>query len=148
MRRIKQGERAYISYGEYMSLMQMSAKCPTAARIGKGYLRGWRLMFQGEAGNGVENIVPCYNGIVPVAVWAVSLNDEMELDKRYNYPNVYTKLELTVVINKKALKGYTYVLNVPMPTARISPEFKDIMREGYSDTGVDIRFWPDSFFEK
>ena len=146
MRRIRPDERVFLSYGEYMSLMQMSAKCPTAARIGKGYVRGWRLTFAGEAGNGVENIVPCYNGIVPVAVWAISINDEMELDKRYDYPALYTKIELTVIVSGRTIKGYTYVLNVPMPTARISPEFKDIMKEGYSDTGVDIRFWPDSFF--
>lgn len=146
MRRIKQGERAYISYGEYMSLLQMSAKCATAVRIGKGYIRGWRLTFQGEAGNGMENIVPCHDGIVPAAVWAVSIEDEMELDKRYMYPTKYTKLAMTVLVNGKKIEGFTYVLNTELPDTTPSQSTRDVIKEGYSDNGFDICDWPEDIF--
>ena len=129
-----------------MPLLQMSAKCATAIRLGKGYIRGWRLTFQGEAGNGTENIVPCHDGIVPAAVWAITVEDEKELDARYNDPIQYTKLELPVIIEGKPLMGFTYVLNERLPVASLSCLMKKIMQEGYSDNDIDISEWDSRFF--
>ena len=138
--------RLYLAYGEYMSLQQMAAKCATAQRVGKGYIRGWRLTFGGESGNGVENIVPCHNGIVPVAVWKVTLDDEKELDIRYKYPSMYTKLEFNVIYKNTIRSGFTYILNKQLSAAAPSQIMKDILKEGYSDTGIDVKDWNDIFF--
>lgn len=146
MEQATKGRRYYLAYGEYMSLLQMARKCETAVRVGKSSIRGWRLSFNGEAGNGVENIVPCYNQTVPITIWRVALEDEMELDKRYNYGIAYTKLEFRVVCNNESYIGFTYILNSPMPSALPSPQLKDIMKEGYSDNDIPIADWDSSFF--
>ena len=136
----------FLAYGEYMAIMQMAAKCPTAQRIGKSYIRHWRLTFQGESGNGVENIVPAHNEVVPVTLWRVSEDDVKELDWRYRYMTDYTKLSFDVVCEGTVYSGYTYVLNNSLPEAEPAQTTKDIMKEGYSDNGISVRHWDPRFF--
>lgn len=138
--------RIYIAYGEYMSIMQMASKCVTAKRIGRGFLRHWRLSFHGEMGNGIENIIPSHNDSVPITLWDISLDDERELDTRYEYPKRYTKIEVEAVYKGAAYKGYTYIINGNLPYATPSQALKDCMKEGYSDTGIAIKDWDPIFF--
>ena len=129
-----------------MSILQMSAKCVTAERIGKSFIRGWRLTFAGEAGNGIENIVPAHNAAVPVVIWRVGDDNVKELDWRYRYMSEYTTLSFDVVYEGNVYTGYTYVLNHPLPNAEPSQQLKDTMKEGYSDNDIPIKDWDPRFF--
>lgn len=136
--------RIYIAYGKYMSFSEMHELCKSAEHIGTGEIQHWYLTYQG---NSLENIIPCFGAKVPVAVWGISLADEMELDYVHNYRLAYTKLEMRVEINDNVYIGYTYVLNSLLPVSSPTKELKLIMQEGYSDNGFSVSEWDSRFFE-
>lgn len=138
--------RLYIAYGEFMSFSQMSELCPTAEYIGTGNIRHWRLMFQGETDNGRENIIPCHSCNVPVAVWSITIDDEMELDTVYNYRFTYTKCRIGVMYNNQMYTGFTYIINNTLPITTPSQRLKDLLKEGYSDNGIPLTDWDSRFF--
>lgn len=146
MKIARRGARYYIAYGEYLSIMQMAQKCITAERIGKSFIRGWKLDFRGTDGNAGENIVPCSDGVVPVCIWRVAMDDEVELDLRYKYPYLYTKKEFSVIKDGRIYTGFTYVMNGSFPSASLSKVMKMIMQEGYTDIDIPVAEWDSRFF--
>lgn len=143
IRMIDKGRRIYFAYGRFMSFSEMHKMCPQAKYLGTTEIIGWYLTFQG---NDCENIIPCTSSRVPVAVWAMTLGDEMELDTFYNYRFMYTKLAIQFEHNDVTYTGYTYVLNSILAVSAPSMKLKLLMQEGYSDNGLYASDWDSRFF--
>ena len=67
--------KIYLAYGSNMSLQQMYHRCPDAEPIGKGILKGWRLMFKGSQSGNYATIEKEEGCEVPVVAWAISSLD-------------------------------------------------------------------------
>ena len=96
-------ERYYIAYGSNLHQEQMSRRCPEARAVGTGWLRDWRLLFCGEPeGPAYLTIQPEEGCWTPVAVWAVSPQDEEALDWYEGYPTLYDKTDLELEVRETA----------------------------------------------
>ena len=79
----------YLAYGSNMDEDQMSHRCPGAKLIGTGRLHGFQLEFNRHA-TIVESENP--DSLVPVAVWKITPDDELRLDRYEGYPTYYRKI--------------------------------------------------------
>lgn len=71
--------KIYLAYGSNMSLQQMYYRCPDAEPVGKGVIKGYRLMFKGSKSGNYATIEPEEGQEVPVVAWAISDEDEENL---------------------------------------------------------------------
>ena len=81
----------YIAYGSNLNIQQMETRCSDAQIVGTAELTGWRLMFKGSKSGNYLTIERAEGHIVPVAVWAISEDDERNLDMYEGYPIFYYK---------------------------------------------------------
>lgn len=73
----------YLAYGSNMSPTRMKDRCPNAIYVDKGYLKGYKLVFDGHSRgfNGlVATIVPSKDSIVPYVLWEVNDRELLTLD--------------------------------------------------------------------
>ena len=73
MRKESDMSKHYIAYGSNLAVDQMSRRCPGARIEGKAELQDWRLAFHPHA-----TIRPEQGFTVPVLIWEITDNDEME----------------------------------------------------------------------
>ncbi len=85
-------KKIYIAYGSNIVRSQMAYRCPDAKIVGKGVLKGWRLLYR----SGYATIEPEEGETVPVLVWKVSAADEARLDRYEGFPDFYFKETLKV----------------------------------------------------
>lgn len=134
--------RYYITYGLLMSFAEMQKVCMTARHIGSGVIRHCSLDFRGELA--LPTLVPS-DGAAPVAVYAVSFDDEIDLDNKFP-SSMYCKVQCTAVVDGKEIQGYTHVIKDELPRVLPTQEIKNIMKEGYSDNGLGVSDWDSRFF--
>ena len=68
-------KRLYLAYGSNINLEQMAYRCPTAKVIGAAMLPNQELNFRR-----VATIDPKEGAEVPVLVWEIGQQDEINLD--------------------------------------------------------------------
>ena len=64
--------KLYAAYGSNLNIMQMGYRCPTAKVVGIGKILDYKLTFRG-----VATIEKEAKKEVPVAVWEIKENDEV-----------------------------------------------------------------------
>ena len=74
-------KRYYIAYGSNLNVRQMRWRCPDARIIGTAELKDQRLIFKGSKTGSFLSVEPCLGSTVPVAVWEVSPQDELALER-------------------------------------------------------------------
>ncbi len=98
----------YIAYGSNMERKQMELRCPGAKMIGIGYISGYRLEFYRNAtveksGNTKDR--------VPVAVWDIDQQDELNLDCYEGFPDYYFKDYIPVCMEDGSIvTGMIYLM--------------------------------------
>ena len=141
----KMKRKIYLAYGSNMSLQQMYHRCPDAEPIGKGILKGWRLMFKGSQSGNYATIEKEEGCEVPVVAWAISSLDEKYLDRYEGFPNFYVKE--TVVFEyigdrpgrRTKGEGMVYVMSSEKSTLGLPSErYYDVLLEGYHRFGFDV----------
>lgn len=126
--------KLYVAYGSNLNLMQMGWRCPSAKVVGKGFIRDYKLIF-----NGVATIVPEEKKTVPVAVWKIEDSDEKALDRYEGYPTLYRKEKIKVEMEDKDIEGMVYIMNRGIPHLPAMSYLHTII-EGYSDIGFDTQY--------
>lgn len=91
-------KRYYIAYGSNLNIPQMRMRCPGARIIGTSVIEDYQLLFKGSKTGSYLTIEPKKGATVPVAVWEVTEQDELSLDRYEGYPNFYYKTEMTLDI--------------------------------------------------
>ncbi len=143
-------KRYYIAYGSNLNIAQMRWRCPTARIIGTAVLDGWRLLFKGSKTGAYLTIEQQEGFSVPVAVWEVSSEDELRLDRYEGFPNFYYKKELTIDI--KGIKTgktrhrqvFVYIMHEERPIGIPSNGYVLTCLEGYRDFGFDANILADA----
>lgn len=99
----------YIAYGSNMVKEQMDYRCPDAKLIGTGYIERARLEFYLHATVERSRIK---GERVPVAVWEISAEDELRLDRYEGFPNYYIKEAWPVTMaNGSKITGMIYLMS-------------------------------------
>ena len=111
--------KIYLAYGSNMSLQQMYHRCPDAEPIGKGILKGWRLMFKGSQSGNYATIEKEEGFYVKETVVFEYIGDR---------PGRRTKGE-----------GMVYVMPSEKSTLGLPSErYYDVLLEGYHRFGFDV----------
>ena len=135
----------YLAYGSNMSLQQMYHRCPDAEPIGKGFIKGWRLMFKGSQSGNYATIEKEEGCTVPVVAWAISELDEERLDRYEGWPSFYVKetVEFEYIGDRpgRRVKGEGMVYIMPPENSTLglpSQRYFDVLVEGYHRFGLDL----------
>ena len=109
-------KKYYIAYGSNLNIRQMRFRCPGAKPIGISAIPDYELLFKGSKTGAYLTIEPKDGGLVPVAVWEVTADDEKHLDIYEGYPNFYYKKEVCLPVKlasgkTKKLTAFVYIMH-------------------------------------
>ena len=136
-------ERLYLAYGSNLNIAQMQNRCPDARVVGTAELTGWRLMYKGSRSGNYLTIEQAEGHTVPVAVWAVSDNDESNLDHYEGFPIFYYKKELSVTLHEaesgisRQVKAFVYIMHEDRKLGLPRADYVERCAEGYKAFGFD-----------
>ena len=114
-------KRYYIAYGSNLNIDQMSYRCPRAKVVGTSEIPDFQLLFKGSKSGAYLTIEPKKGEKVPVAVWEVTADDELSLDRYEGYPNFYYKTEVEIPVigisdrKVRKLKAFIYIMHEERP---------------------------------
>lgn len=127
----------YLAYGSNLNVNQMAYRCPNARPVGTGAIPGYELLFKGSKTGAYLTIEKAADSFVPVAVWAVTPEDEAALDRYEGCPNFYYKKELTINMREtvggklRAVKALVYIMHENREPALPRGEYVNICAGGY-----------------
>ena len=109
-------KKYYIAYGSNLNVRQMRFRCPGAKPIGISAIPDYELLFKSSKTGAYLTIEPKDGGLVPVAVWEVTADDEKHLDIYEGYPNFYYKKEVRLPVKlasgkTKKLTAFVYLMH-------------------------------------
>ena len=137
-------KRYYIAYGSNLHMGQMRYRCPEARVIGTAEIADYRLMFKGSKTGSYLTIEPAKGYSVPVAVWDVSPEDELRLDRYEGYPGFYYKKELTLDITGirtgkvRRRKVFVYIMHEERRLGTPTESYLETCATGYGYFGFDM----------
>ena len=104
----------YVAYGSNLNVEQMKYRCPDAKIVCAGLLKDWRLAFKGSKTGNYLTIERAEKYAVPVAVWEISDQDEINLDIYEGFPTFYRKEMINVSTpgyEKDEISAMVYIMN-------------------------------------
>ena len=139
-------KRYYIAYGSNLNIDQMSYRCPGARVVGTSKIPDFQLLFKGSKSGAYLTIEPKKGAKVPVAVWEVTADDELSLDRYEGYPNFYYKTEVEIPVigisdrKVRKLKAFIYIMHEEREIGIPSQRYVDICLDGYEAFGFDENY--------
>ena len=92
---------------------------------------------------GVATIVPKKGAEVPVLMWEIDQQDEINLNHYEGFPRLYRKEIFEMEVNGKIREGMAYLMNykgIAPPTA----QYYNGIKKGYEDNGMDTKYLHDA----
>ncbi len=138
-------KKYYIAYGSNLNIRQMRYRCPGAKPIGISVIPDYELLYKGSKTGAYLTIEPKNGGLVPIAVWEVTAEDEKRLDIYEGYPNFYYKKEVRLPIRlangkTKKVTAFVYIMHEECSIAIPSMTYIRTCEEGYRNFGFDVRY--------
>lgn len=139
-------KRYYIAYGSNLNIPQMRMRCPGARIIGTAVIEDYQLLFKGSKTGSYLTVEPKEGATVPVAVWEVTEQDELSLDRYEGYPNFYYKTEMTLDIKgirtKKIRRrqAFVYIMHEERELGIPSWFYVNTCLDGYRAFGFDEQY--------
>ena len=134
--------RYYMAYGSNLNKAQMAYRCPDAIPIGKCVLNNWELVFR----RGVLTIEQMPGAATPIGIWAISEQDEKNLDRYEGYPRFYYKTDYPMLFTfskngkvqgKETVKSVmAYIMTDGFPIQAPSKAYLETCLQGYKDFGM------------
>ena len=131
--------RYYLAYGSNLNLVQMGARCPEALPLGWTFLDGYGLLYRGSRTGAYLTIEKMEGQKVPVGVFGVTPSDEKKLDRYEGFPAFYYKKDFTVIVHRKKVKAFAYIMHEDRPYGLPTEFYEDVCLEGYADFGFDLK---------
>lgn len=132
--------KLYIAYGSNLHLDKMAKRCPSAKILGSSEIKDYKLTFRGEGNRSFATVEPCVGDSVPILVWKITVDDEKELDIYEEWPDLYRKEMMEVVIDAKMVNAMIYIMNEGRPLNLPSSEYYTTILEGYKGAGFDVEY--------
>lgn len=120
--------KLYFAYGANLNQAGMRFRCPNAVAVQPFYLTDYRLAF-----SGVATIQPAPGERVAGALWAITEDCELSLDRFEGYPAMYRKEYITV----DGMEIMFYRMNSEEPWGPGEGYLATII-EGYWDFGLPV----------
>lgn len=133
--------KLYAAYGSNLNLKLMFERCPTAKVVGSGLIMDYKLTFRKFL-----NIEEEKGSVVPVGVFEIQEQDEIELDIYEEYPVLYRKEDVEVVMGDKKVKAMVYIMNdgkIILPT----DIYMNKIITGYQDFNFDVKYIEKAYAE-
>ena len=130
-------KKYYLAYGSNLNVNQMASRCPNARPVGTGAIPGYELLFKGSKTGAYLTIEKAADSFVPVAVWAVTPEDEAALDRYEGWPRFYYKKEIAITMREtvggklRAVKAFAYIMHEDREPALPRGEYVNICARGY-----------------
>ena len=140
-----QMKKYYIAYGSNLNVKQMKFRCPGAKVIGTSVIKDYQLLYKGSKTGSYLTIEKKKGGMVPVAVWEVTADDEKRLDAYEGYPNFYYKTDMQLTVKshitgrKKKLDAFVYIMHEERKLGIPSYAYVRTCVQGYRDFGFDLK---------
>lgn len=138
-------KKYYIAYGSNLNVKQMKFRCPGAKVVGTSVIRNYELLYKGSKTGSYLTIEKKKGGMVPVAVWEVTADDEKRLDAYEGYPNFYYKTDIQLTVKshitgrKKKLDAFVYIMHEERKLGIPSYAYVRTCVQGYRDFGFDLK---------
>ena len=113
----------------------MADRCPNANYLGNTVLKDWKLIFKSVAT--IEKDLGKY---VPVGVFQITIECEKALDIYEDYPHLYDKKELDIILEGIQVTAMTYVMVAKYGIAPPSRKYFNVISEGYKNCGLNSDF--------
>ena len=113
----------------------MADRCPNANYLGNTVLKDWRLIFKS-----VATIDKDLGKYVPVGVFQITIECEKALDIYEDYPHLYDKKELDIILDGIQVTAMTYVMVAKYGIAPPSRKYFNVISEGYKNCGLNSDF--------
>ena len=132
--------RYYLAYGSNLNKDQMSRRCPDAKPVCRWIMANYHLVFR----RGYLTIEPMKGGCVPCGVWAISEQDEKNLDRYEGYPRFYRKECFPAMVpdpeelTGKLVTALVYVMNDGYEVQPPTNEYMTTCRIGYKNFDLDL----------
>ena len=138
-------KKYYIAYGSNLNIRQMRFRCPGAKPIGISAIPDYELLFKGSKTGAYLTIEPKDGGLISVAVWEVTADDEKHLDIYEGYPNFYYKKEVCLPVKlasgkTKKLTAFVYIMHEERSLGIPSLAYIRTCEEGYRNFGFDVKY--------
>ena len=138
-------KRYYIAYGSNLNIRQMRYRCPGAKPIGITVIPDYELLYKGSKTGAYLTIEPKNGSLVPIAVWAVTADDEKRLDIYEGYPNFYYKKEIRLPVKLasgkiRKVNAFVYIMHEERSIAIPSMTYIRTCEEGYRNFGFDVKY--------
>lgn len=138
-------KKYYLAYGSNLNIRQMRYRCPGAKPIGITAIPDYQLLYKGSKTGAYLTIEPKKNGIVPIAVWEVTADDEKRLDAYEGCPTFYYKKEVRLPVKlasgkTKKLTAFVYIMHEERSLGIPSLAYIRTCEEGYRNFGFDTKF--------
>ena len=127
--------KIYLAYGSNLNHRQMADRCPNANFLGSLILKDWKLIFKS-----VATIEKEVGKEVPVGIFQITDECEKALDVYEDYPQLYDKKELEVLLDGTQLTAMTYVMVAEYGIAPPSRKYFNVISEGYNNCGLNSDF--------
>ena len=131
------GKKYYAAHGFFINTARMADMCPTAAGMGAGELKGYRLLFRGAHAEAVAALEPDKDATISVLVWEITTADEAALDICEGFPVRCRKETVKVKLDGKAASAMVYIMNEETPPGRPGAYHYESILEGYEAAGFD-----------
>ena len=128
-------KKIYIAYGSNLNHRQMAERCPEASYLGSTILKDWRLLFKS-----VATIERKVGKNVPVGIFQITDQCEKALDIYEDYPQLYDKKELNVILDGTQVTAMTYIMVGKYGIAPPSKKYFDVISEGYKNCDLNTDF--------
>ena len=123
----------YVAYGSNLNKRQMMMRCPGAKPVGTGFIKGYELLFKGSKTGAYLTIEKKKGGRVPIAIWKVTKEDELSLDRYEGYPNFYYKADLKIKLDEKEIDAFVYIMHEYRQLGVPSDYYVETCLRGYLD---------------
>lgn len=120
--------KLYFAYGANLNKQGMQFRCPLAQPLRPYRLKDWRLSF-----SGVATIQPSQGDWVDGALWMITDQCEVNLDRFEGYPTLYTKHMISV----DDQPVMCYVMNID-PPYQPGSDYLNVIAQGYRDWNLDL----------
>jgi len=130
----------YFAYGFNLGRKQMLERCHDAKPKFVATLLNYKLIFAGWSRKwhgGVASIKPFRDEKVIGAVYEISEKDLRSLDKHEGCPTVYGRRNVVVIMKDGTpVEAVTYIKREQSEETQPSPEYLEVLRQGYKDWGI------------
>lgn len=123
----------YFAYASNLSKDYMLSRCPDSIAVKKVALKDYKLVF-----NQLADIVEEKGSMVLGALYVISKEELIQLDKLEGYPDLYDRIEVEVEDeNGKLYDAFVYTM-VDKDIEAPPEHYYNILIEGYKDWGLPI----------